>query len=146
MVESTGSAFYLQPLSKPMEDCWFVAKPVGQNTLENMVRDMCKAAGIAGYKTNHSLRATTATRLFQAGVDKQLIMECTGHKSIDGVRSYKRMSSEQQVALSDKINLRALEPKWQHVASSAITQAMAPAQLSLQDCGTVTININYGNI
>ena len=36
---------------------------------------MCRRARIEGYKTNHYLRATTATHLFRAGVDEQLIME-----------------------------------------------------------------------
>ena len=51
----------------------------------------------------------TATRLYQAGVDEQLIMERTGHRSLDGVRSYKRTSQEQQVTLSDIMNLSAPE-------------------------------------
>lgn len=50
--------------------------------LDNM---MSKAAKIQGFRTVHSLRATTATRLYQAGVDKQLIVERTGHRSLDGV-------------------------------------------------------------
>ena len=36
--------------------------------------------------------ATAATRLYNAGVDEQLIMETTGHRSLEGVRSYKRTS------------------------------------------------------
>jgi integrase len=39
---------------------------------------------LKGRYTNHSLRATTATRLYQAGVEEQLIMERTGHRSLDG--------------------------------------------------------------
>ena len=35
---------------------------------------LCEEAGIEGYKTNHSLRVTTATRLFQSGAEEQLIM------------------------------------------------------------------------
>ena len=62
---------------------------------------MCKEAGIQGRKTNHSLRATTAARLFQAGLDEQLIMERTGHHSTDGVRSY---SEDQRIALSNIVN------------------------------------------
>ena len=96
-----ANAFYFQPLKKPKQDCWFYAKPLGHNPLNNIVREMCKTAGISGYKTNDSLRATSATRLYQAGVDEQLIMERTGHRSLDGVRSYKRTSDEQRVVLSD---------------------------------------------
>ena len=71
---------------------------------------MCKNAGIKGYKTNHSLRVTTVTRLFQAGIDEQLIMERTGHRSTDGIRVYKRTSSEQQEQISDTL-LRSKKPK-----------------------------------
>ena len=66
-----------------------------------MVKEMCKAAGITGFRTNHFLRATTTTRLYRAGVDEQLIMERTGHRSLDGVRSYKRTSKEQLEVVSD---------------------------------------------
>ena len=147
------NALYLQPLKKPRAGCWFSAKPLGHNPLDNMVKQMCKAAGIEGYKTNHSLRATTATRLYQAGVDEQLIMERTGHRSLDGVRSYKRTSQQQKEALSDIMNLSVPEPKQQKLdigsSSAACSQqqiGMAPAQLSLQNCSNININISYGQM
>ena len=71
------------------------------DTLDKAVRRMCSLSGIAGFRTNHSLRATTATRLYQAGVDEQLVMEKTGHRSVEGVRSYKRTSEHQQQQFSD---------------------------------------------
>ena len=70
---------------------------------------MCKAANIPGFKTNHSLRVSAATRLFQKGVDEQLIMERTGHRSLDGVRTYKRVSSQQHRMLSGILNLSSEE-------------------------------------
>lgn len=75
---------------------WFSCLPLGHNTLDRMVKSMCDSAGIAGYKTNHSLCATAATYLFHAGMNVQLIMERTGHGSLDGVTLYKRISAEQQ--------------------------------------------------
>ena len=152
-----GSAFYLKPLKKPKQDCWFSATPLGHNTLDNMVKAMCKTAGIIGYKTNHSLRATTATRLFHAGVDEQLIMERTGHRSINGVRCYKRTCQEQQEVLSDIINVSIPNPKKQKTLSAhssevvAYTQntqqmGLAPAQISLQSCSNITFNISYGQV
>ena len=65
-------------------------------SLDNTVSRHCKSAGIEGYKTNHSLRVTTATRLFLAGVDEQLIMERTDHHRTDGIRTYKRSSVQQE--------------------------------------------------
>lgn len=48
-----------------------------------------------GFFSNHSLRATCATRLYRAGVEEQRIMETTGHRSL-AVRRYKRTSNEQK--------------------------------------------------
>ena len=97
------NAFYLKPLQKPKPGCRFSAKPLGRNTLEETVARFCNDAAISGFKTNHSLRATTATRLYQAGVDEQLVMERTGHRSL-GVRSYKRTSQLQQESLPGILN------------------------------------------
>ena len=69
------NSFYLRPLSKPTQHCWYSREPLGHNTLANVVSSMCKEAGITGFYTNHSLRATSATRLYSAGADGQLIME-----------------------------------------------------------------------
>ncbi|XP_064403277.1 zinc finger MYM-type protein 2-like [Halichondria panicea] len=103
--ERPSNALYLTPLAKPKnDDCWFSKVPLGHNSLKDIVKNMCLKAGIPGYKTNHSLRATTATRLYSNGVDEQLVMERTGHRSIEGIRSYKRTSSEQQENISDLLN------------------------------------------
>ena len=53
-------AFYLTPLKIPKEDCWFSCVPIGRNKLPNTVSTMGELAGISGFKTNHSLRATAA--------------------------------------------------------------------------------------
>ncbi len=56
-----ADAFYLIPLRKPK------GISVGCNTLCNTVQRLCKAGRIDGFKTNHSLRVTTATRLLERG-------------------------------------------------------------------------------
>ena len=98
------TAFYLKALKKPQGNVWYTQTPVGHNTLAKTVQRLCTAAGIPGYKTNHSLRVTAATRLFNSGVDEQLIMSRTGHRSIEGVRTYKRVSEEQAKAVSEVLN------------------------------------------
>ena len=101
--------FYFQPLKKLNGDLWFSSKPIGHNVLNQTVARLCSEAGIGGYRTNHSLRATAATRLYQAGVDEQLIMERTGHRSLEGVRSYKHTSGSQKEAVSDLLNSKPAE-------------------------------------
>ena len=73
------NAFYLQPLKNPTSQCWYSTKLIGHDMLDKTVARMCSLGGIGGYGTGHSLRATAATRLYQAGVDEQLVMEKTGH-------------------------------------------------------------------
>ena len=95
---------YLTPIKNPKANVWYTSVPVGHNALSPTLRRLCIEAGIQGYITNHSLRVTAATRLFHKGVDEQLIMARTGHRSTDGIRAYKRISEEQQKALSDVLN------------------------------------------
>ncbi|ESO98027.1 hypothetical protein LOTGIDRAFT_174465 [Lottia gigantea] len=67
-----------------------------------IIKQMCAYAGFQGNRSNHSLWATTATRLFRARVYEQLICEQTGHRS-NVVRLYKRTSDEQLAEMSDAI-------------------------------------------
>lgn len=56
---------------------WYADAPVGVHVLKKKtVRKLFKQAGFSGQFTNHSLR--TATRLYDAGVDEQLIAEKLG--------------------------------------------------------------------
>ena len=65
-----------------------------------MVQNMCEAAGILGKKTNHSLRATGASHLFQANVPEKIIQERTRHRSTDSLRLYERTTDKQHQAIS----------------------------------------------
>ena len=67
-------------------------RPIGHDTLSKTLPRLYKSAGIQGYKTNHSLRASAATRLYRSGIDEQLVMERTGHRSLEGVKNYKSLS------------------------------------------------------
>ncbi len=64
---------------------------MGVNSLKKIVSTLAKEAGLVGHFTNHSLRAMAATRMYNGGVDEQVIKEITGHKS-DSVRAYKHTS------------------------------------------------------
>ena len=62
-LDRPNNAFYLTPLLKPFDSCWFSYVPIGKNKLSSAIASMCKSAGIEGYKINHFLRAIAATRL-----------------------------------------------------------------------------------
>ena len=98
---SDATSFYLQPARNPSAACWYSNNPLGHNPLSTTVAKLCKEAGITGFKTNHSLRATATSRLYHSGIDEQLVMERTGRRSLEGVRSYKRTSDEQRRHISE---------------------------------------------
>ena len=64
-----------------------------------MVKDMCAEAQILG-KTNHSLRATGATTLFQIHVPEKVIQKVTGHRSLEALRTYGNISTYQHKEVS----------------------------------------------
>ena len=100
-------------------------------TLHNTVFRIYSTAGIQGFKTNHSLQVTAATRLFQAGVEKQLIMKRTGHHRTDGIRVYKRSSIEQQQAISNILS-RSKKQKVDNAVQDDACTSLVPASASLK--------------
>ena len=95
--------FYLKELKNIRPDCWYTKSPIGVHTLERIVKSMCAEAELNGVFTNHSLRATAASRLYQNGVVEQLIQEVTGHRSL-AVRSYKRTNDAMKRNISAVIS------------------------------------------
>ena len=101
---------------------------------------------MSGYKTNHSLRVTTAM-LFQAGVEEQLIMSHTGHQSLDGVRTYKIVPEEQCQQVSSVLNsaTNCMEEsphqnKKIKLVDGQDHEERASQPLTLSNCTNVTIN------
>ncbi|XP_070548200.1 transcriptional regulator QRICH1-like [Ptychodera flava] len=139
--------YYLYPLAKPTATCWYSLKKLGHNALHGTIARLCKEADIPGFRTNHSLRATAATRLYDADIDEQLICEKTGHRS-DAVRHYKRTSDEQQEKVSRILqgNGEAPEPprKLSCTSVNSVTKATesAAAAVSAKDSSSISITIN----
>ena len=94
--------FYLTPLKTYESDIpgkpWFSCIPVGRNMLDSMVKGICTDAGIQE-KSNHSLRATGATGMFQSGVPERAIQARTGHKIVEALLTYERVSSTQEQSM-----------------------------------------------
>ena len=66
-----------------------------------MVKKMCQEAGLDGNFTNHSLRASGATQLFQNDVPEKVIQEVTGHRSTKALRQYERVAIKQKQVASN---------------------------------------------
>ncbi len=113
---------YLRPLANPKnEHIWYSCQLIGVSTLAKVVAKLCDQAGMSGRFSNHSLRASTATRLYDKGVDIQQICELTGHCSM-AVLNYKRTSSGQKVEISGILYGQEKKP-------SATMSALPPQQV-----------------
>jgi hypothetical protein len=98
-----SDAFYMRPIREG-----FGRQPVGHNTLDSLIPKMMTEASISGFYTLHSLRATSATRLYENGFPEQTIMEITGHSST-AVREYKRTSDTMREQVSTTLRTGASE-------------------------------------
>ena len=95
-------AFYLQPLpSVPSSGPWYGQAVVGVNTLKKIVPELCKEACLG---VEYTLRATAITCMYEGGVPENIISEKSGHRSIKGLRAYKRTSILQEKAAGASIN------------------------------------------
>lgn len=103
-----------------------------------MVKEMCVKAGIIGNFTNHSLRSTGATALYQAGVPETLIKRRTGHRSAEGLRQYERTSSEQNLVIS-----KILAPNVQH---NTYTEELKNTYASSQEQSSSGVDVNQPGV
>ena len=89
--ESKSDALYKYAAvsAKRTPHTWYVDKPVGINVLSKCVGNLMAKIGREGKFTNHSLRVSAATRMFNEGIEEQVVKEKTGHR-LDAVRAYKR--------------------------------------------------------
>ena len=68
---------------------------------------MCKDADLQGQFSNHSLRATTATRGLEKGISDKLIMERTSHRDIRSLQRYQRPDVSTKIEISKALNCRS---------------------------------------
>ena len=125
--------FYLRPAVTTPVDVqtpWYTSVPIGKNPLSKMFKNMCDQAGISGNKSNHSLRAYAVTELFNAGVPEKVIQDRTGHRSLEGLRKYERISEEQKEIACKVLAVTNNEDESIVTHDNEPSQDMKPAVLS----------------
>ena len=147
ILEDPESVFYWKPRDVvPASDTipWFTLQVIGRNVLSSVVKRMFREVGIEG-KTNHSLRATGATRLFEANVPEKLIKERTGHKSLDALRLHEHTSVDQQKSVSNLMCSSSKENQFQFSSPSGntSTSAFSSSQTMFKDFNNCTFNITF---
>ena len=135
--------FYMRALerfpSDPNKFC-MANQRVGVNMLKNILSKLSEKAGLEAHYTNHSLRATAITRMFNAGIPEKVIAENSGHRSTKALRCYERTSDEQQQAAARVINSPSCDPhafqpdKEIRGASTELKPSLASSCDALPEC------------
>ena len=92
--------FYLKPKTvQPKDPCapWFTAIPLGKNKLTKMMKTMAVEGKLDKPLTNHSLCAYGVAKMFATNIPEKLMIERSGHRSVDGLRQYKRTNMLQEL-------------------------------------------------
>lgn len=134
----TQDLFYCRPLQNISSDPtkpWYSATPIGRKQLGKMVSAMCKMANIEGVKTNHSLRVSGASALFEAGIPEQIIQSRTGHRSLESLRVYEQVTNELNLNVS-KILSGTTKSEQDSKASSSSIQQSAQCETEEDSCSS----------
>ena len=91
--------FYLRSLTHTTPAQWYSTRVLGIHSIRKTIGMLLKCSELDGFFSNHSLHRTSTTRLFNAGVDRKLVKEFTGHAS-DAVDQYQIMSDTQREQIS----------------------------------------------
>ena len=96
------SPFYLavKHQRKPDDDVWYMRSPLGKNEIGKFLSTAAKNAGLPGRVTNHSVRKTCISRLLDADVPNNFVVQLSGHRSLKSLDDYKSASYEHQRRMS----------------------------------------------
>ncbi|MEO0685302.1 MAG: tyrosine-type recombinase/integrase [Cyanobacteria bacterium J06649_11] len=78
------------------DQTWYTNEVIGKNLLVNIMKQISNKAGLSKTYTNHCVRASTVTNLYQAGIDTQQICSITKHKNESTLSHYISSTSDEQ--------------------------------------------------
>ena len=127
------ATFHMRPLEKiPSQESrpWYCKSRVGINKFKTFMPEICSDSGLGLRYTNHSLRATAVTRMFNTGVPEKVIAEKSGHRSLKALRAYERTSVAQEMSAGRCIQLPGQD------FSTSVTQQVAVQEVAIQEVST----------
>ena len=118
-------------------DPWYTDMPLGHNTLGKFLKEISKEGGIsAENKSNHSLRSTAITRMYENKVPEKIIMERSGHLSVGGLLSYERTTLAQQIAVCNTLTGIPMQDGVEQ--GKCVVMAVAEAEARCDDTATTS--------
>lgn len=111
---------------------WFDNVPLGVNKINELMRRISDCANLSAAYTNHSVRATAITVMYQGGVDTKQICKITKHKSEESLKHYIDGQSADQKRRCSKVLSSAFQANSSCVSSGVPSDtAEEPSSLSL---------------
>ena len=107
-------------------------------SLQRAVFYFIREAQILG-KTNHSLRATGATTLFQKLVPEKVIQKVTGHRSLEALRTYENISTDQHKEVSKALMSNLKSSQSVQVAVNPMSGFLG----GINGCSIGNITVNF---
>lgn len=99
--------FYIKPRSKFPKVSGqpaYTKQLVGINNIKNFVSSITSVLPQSSKYTNHRLRVTPVTQMYNTGIPEKVIFEKSDHHSIEGLRAYKRTSNEMEKMAEQSIS------------------------------------------
>jgi integrase/recombinase XerD len=84
-------------------------RPMNQTSVQRMVKQIVKRAGLKKSASMHTLRHSYATHLLEAGVDVVTLQKLLGHTQLSTTARYLHLSRRQMAKLPDLLALPAAE-------------------------------------
>ena len=93
----------------PKTNVWYKKQRLGVNSIDNMMKSVVKNTALETSKkklTNHTARKTVVKKLRAASVERQSIIQVTGHASEKSLNDYDEGSEKEQRQLSNIISIK----------------------------------------
>lgn len=142
LLPSDASYFYMRakdkaPPSKSVSS--FANQQVGINVLKNILPELSEKSGIQVRHTNHSLRATAITWMFNGQVDEEVIAETSGHISLKALRTYEHTCKEKLQNVSRVLNETRNTDISSKDTRSSLSEALKEEQTTKTECKSISI-------
>lgn len=100
MMEPDSPFFILVDRKKTINDTvWYHKKPMGKNTISDILPKAKKLFNFPGNVSNHSVRKTGINQLLDANVPGIYVAQHSGMKSTDSLKSYTTANQKQQLQM-----------------------------------------------
>lgn len=105
------TALFQKPKYKKWSNSlWFDNVPLGVNKISDMMKRISECCHLSRTYTNHSVRATAITVMYQGGVDTKQICKITKHKSEESLKHYIDGQSAEQKRKCSEVLSSAFRP------------------------------------